>query len=458
MILPPALGNLFLYRHQHRGRMANLSRLEDRADLQISLVLMASWAAITITANWGNWPPDLSALFLAGHFWSSGQYDLVYAAPDGFFGPGVQSWADELARLGHGGETFFPFVYPPIWAALAAPLAQTLGPTGFFNTFYVIHILMIAASVLLAYRVVRPPVPLVLWCVLSCALLYLSLIAVSAIYHNQLQIMVTFLIILSLERYSSGASITAGIALGLAAAIKISPAALGLIFLLDRDIRAAVATAVTGGLLLALSLLIAGPELHQEFLARVREISSQIAVMHVNWNIEAYLLQLHALVTGTPLHGPQAIDNFATPEPLWVTIATKVILVAGVALVVARTRGLPRQDALRIRPLGLMMVLTLCGPLGWSHHYLTILILLPGVLTFLQPIRAVAILVIIAGLTSLGVFSLVKPLGVQVHAQALFCTTVLLAIFALFFARPLQFHVVQRTSPSRRKSRRQPSR
>jgi len=81
--------------------MTNLSRLEDRADLQISIVLLASWAAITLSVNWGNWPPDLSALYMAGHFWNTGQYDLIYAAPEKFFGPSIQSWADELARLGY---------------------------------------------------------------------------------------------------------------------------------------------------------------------------------------------------------------------------------------------------------------------------------------------------------------------------------------------------------------------
>jgi len=416
--------------------MANLSRLEDRADLQISIVLLASWAAIAISSNWGHWPPDLSALFLAGHFWAAGQYDLVYAAPEGFFGPGVQSWADEIARLGHEGETFFPFVYPPLWAALAAPLAERLGPSGFFNSFFVAHILMIAVSIMLTYRLIRPPVPMVLWCVISCALLFTSLIASSALFHNQLQITVTFLIILALERYKSGASITAGIALGLAAAIKITPVALGLIFLLDRDHRAVAATALTGLTLLALSLAIAGPDLHAQFLTSVRDISGQIALMHVNWNIEAYLFQIKTLITGPPLHSLPLIPNMALAEPLWTRIATIAICIAGLAFVLTRTQHLSPEDRLRLRPFGLLLVLTLCAPLGWSHHYLPILLLLPSILTIRPPIRAIALIMIFACLTSLPVFSLIKPLSTHIHMQAMLPITVLLATFALFFARP----------------------
>lgn len=436
--------------------MANLSRLEDRADLQISLVLLASWVAITITSNWGNWPPDLSALFMAGHFWSTGQESLIYAAPDSFFGPGVESWANEFARLGHEGEVFFPFVYPPIWAAIAAPLAKSLGPTGFFNAFFCVHIFMIAGSILLAYRLIRPPVPMVLWCVISCGLLLLSLIASSALFHNQLQITVTFLIILSFERYKSGAFLTAGIALGIAAAIKITPAALGLIFLFDRNFKAAIATAITGFAMLALSYMVAGPELHAEFLARINQISGQIAVMHVNWNIEAYLIQLKTLIAGPPLHNLELTPNMAVPKPHWIGIVSKLVLIAGIVLVFFQTRHLSSENKLRVRPFGLLLALTLCAPLGWSHHYLPVLLLIPAVLTFMPPIRALTVLTLFGAATSLGAFSMVKPFGTQVHSQAMLNISVMIVVFLIFFARPLTFD--QEPAPARkpRRSRKNP--
>ena len=425
--------------------MTKLARLEDRADLQISIVLLASWAAITIAAKWGNWPPDLSALFMAGHFWSMEDFGQVYAAPPAFFGAGVESWALEIERLGFGGETFFPFVYPPIWAALAAPLAKTLGPAGFFNAFYVFHVSLIALSVVLSYRLIRPPVPLTLWCLICCVLLYISLIASSALFHNQLQITVTFLIILAFERYKKGASITAGIALGLAAALKITPAALGLIFLLDKDIRAALSTAATGLVLLALSLAVAGPEMHMTFLSRIGVISEQIALMHVNWNIESGLFQLWALSSGTVLHTLPEMPNMAVREPLWVSISTKALLILGAALVLWQTRNLSFENRLRTRPFGLLLILTLCAPLGWSHHYLPVLLLLPALLTFMAPVRAIILLAAFGGLTSLPVFSILMDYGQSVHLQALVSIATLIAAFLLFFAKPLTFPAQDRS-------------
>jgi len=306
---------------------------------------------------------------------------------------------------------------------------------------------MMAASIFLAYRLIRPPIPLALWCVISCGLAYISLISSSAFYHNQLQITVTFLIILSLERYASGALVTAGIALGIAAAIKVTPAALGIIFLLDRNYRPAVVTAITGLSLLALSYLIAGPALHAEFLGHIKTISEQVVVMRVNWNLETYLLQLSAMLTGTPLLSlegippEQLIDamDHTQPEPFWITITTKILFLAGIALVLFRTHNLSPLNAMRLRPFGLILVMTLCAPLGWSHHYLPVLILLPAILTFMPPVRAIALLVIFGGLTSLGIFAFLRIEGSQIHYQALLNISLLLVTFAIFFTRPVKF-------------------
>ncbi len=402
--------------------MANLNRLEDRADLQISIVLLASWAAISVSSNWGNWPPDLSALFMAGHLWANDMSNLIYAAPDGFFGPPVESWQTEFAGLGHPNESFFPFVYPPIWAWLAAPLAEAFGPIGFFNFFYVIHILMIATSVVLAFRIIRPTVPLALWCVLICALLLISLISTSALFHNQLQITVTFLILLSFERYRSGAYLAAGIALGLAAAIKITPAVLGIIFLLDRQVRPALATAATGLAHLGLSLAVAGPDLHGEFLHRVGEISERIAIMHVNWNIEALLFQIQAFATGSEILPDSSIANTAVLEPRWIGFFTKVFLVGAVVLVLWCTHRTADSLRLPIRLMGLTLALNLGAPLAWSHHYLTVLLLSPMILVLLRPVRAIAILAIYGGLGSLTVFSLLNNISQTVHLSAVLNT------------------------------------
>lgn len=407
-----------------------------RTDMVMAAVLLLAWALIALATNWDNWPPDLSALFMAGHFWQLGQPELVYAAPEGFFGPGVTSWADELIRLGHADETFFPFVYPPIWAALAAPLTEALSPIAFFRLFYVLQVAMIVASVLLVYRLVRPPVSLAIWSGVSAGLLLISTISVLALYHNQLQITVTFLILLSFERYRAGASIAAGVALGLAAAIKVTPAALGIIFLLDRDVRAVCATAVTGFAMLGLSFLVAGLGLHLVFLDRLFEISGQIAIMNVNWNFEAFFIQLKTLLIGPPLHTEATTPIMAIEEPFWIGLATKIALVVGVSIVLFQTRTLDRADSCWIRLFGLLLVLTLCAPLGWGHHYLPILLLLPSLFRLMPGRQAFLMLALIGGLTSITLFGLLSSVSQTVHMQTMLNVCVMLGLFAVFFVRP----------------------
>ena len=419
----------------HRGTsdMAGLSRLEDRADLQITIILLVSWAAITIAGYWDEWPPDLAGLYLAGHSYANGNFDLVYAAPDGFFGPSVESWTKLAAELGHPGESFFPFVYPPIWAALAAPLTQMLSPLDFFNLFYVIHITMMALSVVLTYRIIRPETPMVVWSAISCAMLFISLIATLALHHNQLQITVTFFILLAIERYSAGKSVYAGMALAIAAAIKITPALLGLIFLLDRDFRAAITTAVAGLALLALSFIVAGPQLHWIFIERVNEISEAIAVMRVNNALEAFIYQIGTFLSGTAVTSTERYPDFATPEPLWVSIPTKLAFIAGLALVVWRTWNLNLQDRLRMLPLGIILITTLCAPLAWNHHYLPVLFLLPVALVLFRPARAIVFLAAIMALTSISVFVFLAHQSTSMHLQAVVNTGLMIAVFALFY-------------------------
>ena len=73
---------------------------------------------------------------------------------------------------------------------------------------------------------------------------------------NQPQILVTFLIIGAFRAIQSNRNNTAGGLLGLAAAIKIAPALLAIIFIMERRWKALVVFVIVGGALLVASFLI----------------------------------------------------------------------------------------------------------------------------------------------------------------------------------------------------------
>ena len=410
---------------------------QTRTDVIFSVLIAIIWFAMTLQVFWNSWPPDFSAAYFAGHFYAIGDFEGVYAAPTGFFGPDFpQSWKDYAAELGNDDPSIYPFVYPPIWAALAAPLTELMGPYAFFNLFLVIQLLLTAFSVFLVHAMVRPQFPMAIWCIFSFALLWLSVISTSAFVHNQFQITVAFLTIWSFERFLAGKSVQSGAILAVAAAIKLSPAALFLIFLVERDKRAMVTFLAVGGALGLTSLAIAGIDLHLVFLERLREISSVIAIMKVNYNLEAFLVQAAALYSGAPINdGPNILDQ-AIAEPTWVTLIVRATLIAGVALVFVRTRNLARKDRVQLRQIGLLLTVTLCAPLAWTHHYLAPLILLPTLYGHYSFGRATTIIFLVGLITNVEVFVLLSIWSTVVHTQAVISTATFLAIWALFVFAP----------------------
>ena len=121
----------------------------------------------------------------------------------------------------------------------------------------------------------------------------------SALLLGQTQILVFFLCLLAFERYIAGAFFAAGVALALAACLKITPAAFALIFLFDRNGRALAAFMVSGMVMLALSYAVAGPELHLTYLSHLRTISAYIYASFFAFSFETFLFEIWNAVRGT---------------------------------------------------------------------------------------------------------------------------------------------------------------
>lgn len=419
--------------------MASSFGLSDRADRRLAFLIAIGWLALTLPFFWNSWPPDLSAMFIAGHFYATGIPEGVYAAPPGFFGTErPQLWIDFATSIGQEEATLYPYVYPPIWAAITAPLTQWLAPFAYFNLFLTVQLLMTAAAVFLVHRMVRPGLSQTIWAAICFALLWFSLISTSAFVHNQFQITVTFFIILAFERYAAGRSVAAGLALAVAATIKITPALLVLIFLLDRDWRAIAAFTVLGAIVTGASVMLAGVQLHLDFVDRLQQITQVVAVMKVNHNLEAYLFQLDALITGNRIDPRPMIRDQVAPEPLWITIVVRLTLLAGIVLVIWRTRALAPVQRIPARLIGLLLVSTLCAPLGWTHHYLPILLLLPMLFVFYPVHQAAAVIFAFGVVSNVQVFIILSRLSTVVHWHVIAGVTTMLAVFLLVVVAPRQ--------------------
>lgn len=400
-------------------------------DRRLSAALLALWVAVTLWQQWGLWAEDLSAVYIAGWLWQTGQTDLIYATPPAFFGGVAASWFPAMEALGLSGKTSFAYVYPPIWAALTAPVTTILTPQGFINAVALVQIPLLAASVWLAGRLLKPgAMPWWVWTAIGLVTLDLSIQSHLAIWHNQPTITVGFLILLAFERLGASRPLAAGIALAFAAAIKLTPAAFVLVFLLDRQMRAAACFAVAGTALGLISILLAGWSAHADFLAGLDKVAGVAYLIAINVSLKPALLAAGSALGLLPAVDPQATEHVYAALPGWIGPALSI---AAAALILAFGRVLaPLEGRLRrgIGVFALSVVLALFGPLGWLHYYLLPMLLLPGLLGLLPRGPALALIAPVAFLSLTMVFAQIKALSWPVAGYVWLASASWLAILA----------------------------
>ena len=193
-----------------------LPALSARQDSILALLFLALWSAATIVLQWDIWPEDLSALYIAGALWQQGQPDLIYATPFGFYGGTAAEWIPIQQQLGIYDLGSFPYVYPPLWAVLTAPLTAAMSPQGFANAVTCVQVPMLAASAFLAMRILPlPGAQLWLKSAIGVALLSTMIPAYTALWFNNPSITVNFLTLLAFERLGARRPVAAGAALAL---------------------------------------------------------------------------------------------------------------------------------------------------------------------------------------------------------------------------------------------------
>ncbi|MGJ8583570.1 MAG: glycosyltransferase family 87 protein [Marinosulfonomonas sp.] len=304
-------------------------------------------------------------------------------------------------ELGFQDKTVTPYVYPPLWAAVLSPMASQIGPMQFFNIALLVQAILLAASIILAYRIVKPPrMSLGIWYLLSFAIVILTSPFLLASWLNQPQLTLVFLVLLAFERYRAGASVTARIVLAFAASIKITPVLLGLIFLMDRDWKAATSACITGVLLLMTSLALAGPELHLAFVEQLGRANKNLIITPLNHSFEALAYQWIDIIDRR-LTPPQEYEEFvivSTTE--WVRWVSRIAMISAIALLLYRSKNMRASDALYGRLLGIICATTFFLPLAWTHYLMVPMLLLPGLYTFMPFARASLSVLVLGGVLS----------------------------------------------------------
>jgi hypothetical protein len=337
---------------------------------------------------------DLLPVWLAGKMWATGEPGLIYATDTRIFTMSAPSeWADLARAEGAKVSSLFPFIYAPIWAAAVAPLTTIMD----FDTFNAI------------FRAVNPVlltmIPWLLWRAAPCThavqqigtgtvLLVMTTVGILPIMGNQVQILVAFLLALTIERSRNGGQVAAGVALGLAAALKLYPAVLVVLFLATRQPRAVAAFGVAGGALGAMSLVVAGWPLHAHLLDQLSVISATVMQVNLSANVDALLVAVMDMHLDTSVPGRPVVEKTA----LWLWLSRLALIGSLTALVVAGRRRPEIAEHPLFWPLAILMV-SLFGPLSWVFHYIVPVAAAPLLLA-VWPRRATWMALVVLGLST----------------------------------------------------------
>ncbi|MEO0624050.1 MAG: glycosyltransferase family 87 protein [Pseudomonadota bacterium] len=314
---------------------------------------------------------DLASVYLAAVFHGLDRPDLIYDHhPEHFSDILSDEWREQGVARGHKTpDLLHPYVQPPLWSALLAPIALSLSFPAFQMIALAIANTCLVLCALVAWRLWRPDASPVKHMILSLVLLSFSWPYFTSMLLGQIQPVVTLLMLLALERAAAGRPGQGGLALATAAALKVSPAALGLYWLATGQWRAAGWAAVWGIAWLGLMVAIVDWALIEAFLDRLQGMSGQVVLGTMNISLPVALYWMT---------DPAPLDYTIRVAPAWFGPLTGILLVALMLIAAnAERRADPARERLIGLPIALLGSLVL-APLAWAHYFTIAVLFLPA--------------------------------------------------------------------------------
>ncbi|WP_280329001.1 glycosyltransferase 87 family protein [Nocardia wallacei] len=276
---------------------------------------------------------------------------------------GVQAWWHGADMYGTLPKTTLgvglPFIYPPFAALALSPFAM-LPMHASALAFFVVSTAALAVTLyLVARRYWDGSTEMVLWATACAVPLGLLLEPVHATLDFG-QVNLILMVLVVADCLTARPKWKRGMLIGLAAAIKLTPAAFVLYFLVRRDYKAAATAAITGAVASALAYVVMPGESTRYWFGGMGNVSGLSgSAFHTNQSIQGVLSRLQV------------------PKPEF-TVIWLVLAVALLALVATAMRQAADTPALALAFNAVFTLLV--SPISWSHHWVWIA---PGLLAAL---------------------------------------------------------------------------
>lgn len=284
---------------------------------------------------------------------------------------GVQAFfsgRDVYAVPMHAGDLALPFIYPPFGAVALWPLSSTALPHSLAGD---IMIGISAALLLLCLFFVFRAVGVArewIWPVTAGAWAVGTLIEPVTLNNGFAQINLVLMALVVLDLVPRKRWLPQGWLIGLAIAIKISPAAMLLYFLLQKKIWPIVTAGLTAAGVTLLSALVNWEESVKFFKTTLLDMgaSGDFGVdpsYTSNSSLKGVLLRITALA-----------DNSTLLNLIWIVLVLGVVIGGGWLMWKLQQKG---YDTLSWQVNAMIMLLM--SPISWSHHWVWLAIIIPTI-------------------------------------------------------------------------------
>ncbi|MGI4830616.1 MAG: glycosyltransferase family 87 protein [Janthinobacterium lividum] len=342
---------------------------------QVILLILAVFVSVGIFRALHEDSDDLSASFIGCRLVATGQTAHLYAHdPDSFAEIGPDAPWQQAADEGHYAAFLHPYVQTPLWAWSLQPLCAGLSNNflPFQRVFIVITLLSFAACIWLVAFFWAPSLYTPPAIALICLSLWFAEPFQYALALMQTHVIFFLLTLLALILAERKRAVSAGILLALAAAVKITPAALLIYWLLTRRWKAAASMTATSALLWGAAYLAVGSHVMRDYLATLDRVSHILLLSQNNQSFAAWIMA-HAHPTKEDL----AFHTFLLPT--WVRLTSTGLFVLCTLLGGLIDRKMARrqtgsgagQQVTYRAPMGAMIALvaaTIFAPISWSHY------------------------------------------------------------------------------------------
>jgi hypothetical protein len=337
------------------------------------LALYAAFLAWALFQCAGMPGEDLSASYIGCRLIASGGIDRLFDHDPALFDiVNSPAWTEAAQSAGFVGK-LHPYVQTPLWAWSLQPLCTTMDFQSFNTLFQVLGVCATIGAVEIVARTWAPkflqPLPLGI---------LLAAIAVSApfkyaLWLGQTHMLFVLLALLAAAAAERRADAAAGIALALAAAVKITPGFLALYWLVRGEWKPAAWFAGASAVLAALTAAATGWDATTAYIATLQRVSGVLLAAFNNQSLAAFL---------SPESWQRAylLDWRMLPLAGWLKLLSIGLVIASAAGAGWLSRGgeaVRRGAALSIALIGI----TVFTPIAWSHYFL---VLIPAAMLLAQ--------------------------------------------------------------------------